>query len=178
MLCHITSPLIKKYVFIFTAVLLAVGIYIGISSKQNRTDQHTHFHAGFIIYVNGQKQDYSNTRFMHLDVCSIPGKQDDRTIDKTDTVHLHDNVGDVAHIHVENVTWGMLFANMNVSFPKGIPISGYRNGKIIQDILNEPIQKDDSVILVIGDKKRVDTSSYISIQRIREVEGKSNTCEP
>lgn len=178
MLRYITSPLIKKYIFMFTAVLLVAGIYIAISSKQKGADQHTHFHAGFTVYINGEKQDYSNIRFMHLDVCSIPGKQDDHAMDKKDTVHLHDNVGDVAHIHVENVTWGMLFANMNVSFPKDTPIRGYRNGKIIQDILNEPIQKDDSIILVAGDKKKVDTSSYVTIRRIREVEGKSNTCEP
>lgn len=159
-------------------VLLLVGVCFVISSTQKKTDDHTHFHAGFIVYVNGEKQDYSDTRFMHLDVCSIPGKQDDHAMDAKDTVHLHDNVGDVAHIHTENVTWRMLFENMNVSFPKDIPIRGYRNGKIIQNILNEPIQKDDSIILVVGDKKKVDTSSYVTIRRIREVEGKSNTCEP
>ena len=176
MLRHNTSPLIK--VSILMIVLLLVGAYFVISSTQKKTDDHTHFHAGFIVYVNGEKQDYSDTRFMHLDVCSIPGKQDDHAMDVKDTVHLHDNVGDVAHIHIENVTWRMLFENINVSFPGNLPVSGYKNGKIIQDILNQPIQKDDTVIFVIGVKKNADISSYVTIERIREVEGKSNSCEP
>lgn len=178
MLRHNTSALIKKCAFVLTAVFLLVGAYFVISSSQKKADDHTHFHAGFIVYINGKKQDYSDTRFMHLDVCSIPGKQDDHALDEKDTVHLHDNVGDVAHIHVADTTWGMLFKNMGVSFPKNISLKGYKGGRIVQDILNQPINKDDSVIFVIGEDKDIDIAEYITVQRIREVEGKSNTCEP
>lgn len=178
MLPRNTSPLMKRLILLLCAVLLFAALYFIFSIARKEPEEHTHFHAGFLVYINGERQDYSATRFMHLDVCSIPGKQDTHTLDEKDTVHLHDNVGDIAHIHTPNVTWGMLFANMNVAFPKNTPIIGYRNGKIVQNILSTPIYKDDSVIIVVGDEKKVDVSTYVTIKRIREVEGKSNTCEP
>lgn len=178
MLPHNTSLLVKRSVFFLGVILLFAIIYFVVTVARKKSEEHTHFHAGFIVYVNGERQDYSGTRFMHLDVCSIPGKQDDHMMDEKDTVHLHDNVGDVAHIHSPNVTWGMLFENMDVAFPKNTPIIGYKDGKMVPDILNTQIRKDDSVVVVVGDEKKVDLSTYVTTQHIREVEGKSNTCEP
>lgn len=172
------SPLVKRFVFFLGAIFLFTAAYFVITVTRKGPEEHTHFHAGFMVYIDGERQDYSDTRFMHLDVCSIPGKQTTHTMDEKDAVHLHDNVGDVAHIHGPNVTWGMLFANMNVAFPKNLPVIGYKDGKRIPNILSMQIRKDDSIIVIVGDKKKVDVSTYITTKRIREVEGKSNTCEP
>jgi hypothetical protein len=165
--------ILKTVMFIGLFVALVTIVVLYFATKK---EVHTHFHAGFIVYVNGQKQDYSDNQYMYLDVCSVIAKQDNNDMQIRDMVHLHDNVGDVAHIHEEGATWNMLFKNMDISFPPDIPIVGYRNGKKVANLLSLSIKPYDSVIFIVGSDKGIDTSHYVPKQHIVDIEGKANMC--
>ena len=163
-----------RYFFVVMALLvLAVGAYFYFT-PQNKTP--VHFHAGFYVYVDGVLQDFSKAEFMHFESCNINTQLNKNTSSSVGKAHLHDNVGDVVHIHEKGAKWGDLFMSINYYFPVGKSIQGFKNGKAISNILKAEIHPYDSVIIVVGDTKRIDMNKYVSITHIKEVESKSESC--
>jgi len=163
--------LVKLFLGLF---FLIVFIIFGFWFIDKITEKHVHYHVGFIVYINGQKQDYSDSQYMTLDICKIENVAE-RFSDK-ERVHLHDNIGDVAHVHDENVLWSELFKNINVTLPKGQPVVGYENGLAIKNILNQEMKPYESVIIVIGDNKGIDLIKTVTKKHIRDVEANSEYC--
>lgn len=115
-----------------------------------------HHHANFAVFINGQQVDFSSPRLMSIQPCT-----DDQHIssDPLDNVHLHDQVGNVVHVHAERITWNHLFESIKFDIDKsmqstasGVLITSvYRNGeKSEHEILGEPIQKQDRLLLHIA----------------------------
>jgi len=48
-------------------------------------------------------------------------------------------------------------------------VSGYRESKRIDNILDEPILENDSVIVIVGNETGIDLNQYVSKQRIAQV---------
>lgn len=75
-----------------------------------------HEHAGFHVYVDGQFVDFSAPDYMHLAPCGHVGipdlSADEMTVE--DRVHLHDQVGDVAHVHAAETSWQMLMDSIRM----------------------------------------------------------------
>lgn len=139
---------------------------------------HVHFHAGFVIYIDGKRQDYSAGQYMHVDMCSIAEKQKEHNLKQVDRVHLHDNVGDVAHIHADGVLWKELFENSSITLPSDKKLTTYRNGnRVMENILQKKIEPYESIILVYGEDIEVEPSFFITKERIEEVESKPSGCE-
>lgn len=134
-----------------------------------------HYHAGFVVYINGTKQDYSALQYMNLENCSLHSKPKDAAALQEEKAHLHDNVGDVVHVHVKGATWADLFRNIGVKFPGG-PVYGYRNGQEVADILHQEIKPYDSVIIMVGKKVPAGASGYVTKAHIRAVEKSSENC--
>lgn len=112
------------------------------------------------MYVNGEKQDYSDWQYMHLELCTEgQEQQEDEQIEKA---HLHEGVGDVVHVHREGAVWGDLFKNIGVELAEETAI------------LQQEIEPNSSVVITIG--KAVENPEYVSIEHIKEVEAKSELC--
>ncbi len=129
-----------------------------------------HFHAGFQVYVDGKLQDYSDQKYMSLLPC---GKTyTDLALEQAEKAHLHSQVGDIVHVHRMGATWGDLFKNMRVSFPKSKVILGYTHGKKILNILQQPIYPYDRVIILIGTHKDIKTylPQQVTISHILKIE--------
>jgi len=125
-----------------------------------------HYHAGFLVYIDGALQDYSNSQYMQPEVCGLKINENDNPINM---VHLHNNVGDVVHVHIAGVKWRTLFSNLQQNFVQTPQVLGYRDGKYITNILDEIIQPNDSVIIVIGNQQGIDLNRYVSQEHINEV---------
>lgn len=67
---------------------------------------HPHYHANFLVVVDGEPLDLSSSRYME-DASSCVG---DEEVLPAQRVHMHDGVGDVVHVHHDGVTWGHFFS--------------------------------------------------------------------
>jgi hypothetical protein len=71
--------------------------------------EHVHHHANWAVFINGERLDLTDMRYME-DVFQC-------TMDPThqrpeDRVHMHEGNHDVVHVHASGVTWGHLLANL------------------------------------------------------------------
>jgi len=69
-----------------------------------------------------------------------------------------------------------LFKNIKFTFSEGKPITGYINGKQVDNIPSSLIKPYDSVIIIVGDSSGIDLTKYVSVDHIKEVEKKSESC--
>ena len=168
-----------KKVLIVILFLISIGtIATVILPRTILKAKPVHYHAGFQVYKDGKLQDFSDFKYMHEKPCTADGKpiEDPNPDEQMEKAHLHDNDGDVVHVHREKARWKDLF--QNIKYPIGENVTGYVNGKKVDDILDQPITKDESVIFFIG--KNPDETKLlkkaVTVQRIREVEKKSETC--
>jgi len=155
-------------------VLIGGGVYYFAGKASKPKD--VHYHAGFVVYVDGVKQDYTDDQYMYYDICSVQDKIKKGTATKLEIIHLHENVGDVAHIHEKGATLGLLFENIGIHFPSDKTIVGYKNGQETPDIMKQGIEPYESVIIVVGDGTGVDLTKYVSGEHIRQVETNSKYC--
>lgn len=166
-----------KTVVLGMAIVVLAAMVIILWGTFNKDREEVHFHAGFLVYIDGKLQDYSQDRYMDTQPCSIPGKEmaEDEQIEKA---HLHDNVSDVVHVHRAGAVWGDLFQNIKVSFAKLGPVIGYKDDQVIPNILTKKIEEYESVVIVVGDQSgSADfVGKNVSLDHIRQVESKSETC--
>ncbi|MCX6731104.1 MAG: hypothetical protein NTZ55_04600 [Candidatus Roizmanbacteria bacterium] len=164
----------KQSLILMCIGIAIVSIFIFLSFPKQV--EIPHYHAGFLVYIDGQKQDYADTQYMYLDSCTVIDKQKNHTMETPDKVHLHNDVGDVAHVHDDTSTWALLFKNIEINFPPNEPLVGYKNGEKIDNLINMPIKPYDSVIFIIGSEDGIDKTQYVTQAHIQDVEGKSSVC--
>lgn len=99
----------------------------------------THFHANFAMFVDGQRIDLTDDKYME----DVQGcKADYVKITPEERTHMHENNHDVVHIHDDGVTWGHFMSNIGFAFGENYLIDDenmmYRNepGKTMKFILN------------------------------------------
>ncbi len=166
----------KKFIVIFLCFVCVIWGYIYIRGNPISTPAKIHYHAGFLVYVDGARQDFSGDSYMNKDFCAAPHKTETPQEIQIGKAHLHDNVGDVVHVHRPGAVWGDLFTNIHYAFPAGKPVTGYVNGKIMPDILHYPIKPYDSVIFAVGNSTGVDLTKTVSKNHILDVEKHSEAC--
>lgn len=179
----------KKVVIIISSVILLIVIGIGVfwfmQSKKPAAKNEVekiHIHAAFEVYIDGQLQDYSASKFMIVEPCRLNDNTDsanDPAAEQEEKAHLHDHIGDIVHVERKGATWGDLFTNINIKFPAEKEIIVYANGqKIESDILTTEINAYDRVLILIDDNTDIDAKlqKVPSTDRIKEIEQKSETC--
>lgn len=91
-------------------ILLVVAGYFGyqyLYPVDDGTQHHSgyHVHADFAVYIDGQKFNFSQEKYMvSTDVCKLEYQ--------TKHTHLHDMNGDTVHVHQQSQTWGDFFKNI------------------------------------------------------------------
>ena len=138
--------------------------------------EHVHYHAGFKVYIDNQLQDYSGYQFMNYTPCSLHNEKKSAEEEQIEKAHLHENVGDVVHIHRRGAVWGDLFTNLKVNLPKEKAISAYIDGRGVDEIMNEPISPYTTAIILVGESDASRSAEMISREHIEEVEKRSELC--
>jgi hypothetical protein len=161
------------------------GFYIGVigalitlffynaANAHPELDKEIHYHAGFIVYENDQRIDFSDSKYMHTSLCTIEGQEEE---EQTETAHLHDGVRDVVHVHDKGLTWGDFFNSISFQFKE--PVVGYVNGELKKDILNHPITEYESIVILSGKNTDIETKIHhaVSQEHIHEVENTDKSC--
>jgi hypothetical protein len=145
-----------------TALLSVAGAGWLYSSSIHKADDHVHYHAGFTVYIDGVKQDYSDYKYMNFVPCSEHDQKKSKAEEQIEKAHLHDGVGDVVHVHRSGGKWRDLFKNIGVDLPGDLPI------------LDQPIEPDSSVVITVGTP--VENPDKVTLEHIKEVEAKSELC--
>lgn len=70
--------------------------------------QHTHYHANFAVYLNGQRELFKDPTY-YQDVAACTAYDNLTPVERA---HIHDNVNNVVHVHDKAVTWGQFFENL------------------------------------------------------------------
>ncbi len=109
-----------------------------------------HYHANFAIFTNGTLTDFAKPDFMHLKPCR---DTPDAHASKLESIHLHDMVGNVVHVHTEDVRWSDFFMTVRTDILEdGKKLSTdpqfYLNGKKVnQSVLSKKIEKNDRLLV-------------------------------
>jgi hypothetical protein len=163
----------KKRVIVISIVAVSIFV-VGFMIFKN-TPNKVHYHAGFLVYVDGVREDFSDPKYDKISPCTAPGAKinEDAQLEKA---HLHDKIGDVVHVESAGAVWGDLFKNIHYAFNKNTPVHGFINGTEIPNILTYPINAYDSVIFVVGSTSGVDLTKTVTKAHIIEVEKKGDSC--
>lgn len=96
---------------------LAIGIIFGIVSilgvrfATYKTPEEVHYHANFAVYVNGQRELFSNPLiYEEITSCQV---ETATKMTPSGRAHLHEKVNDVVHVEDDAVTWGNFFQNID-----------------------------------------------------------------
>ena len=154
----------KKRAAIFTAIGLITGLLLFVGLRAAFVeDHHTHYHANFALFINGQRDKFDNFGFYE----EVQSCSSDDTNNPKLRAHMHDNKNNLVHVHDDNVTWGHFFANLGygllddaVETNKGIFIDGkdgkkltfILNGQEVDTIANRVIQSEDTLLIDYGEQ--------------------------
>ncbi len=163
----------KKLKFSIVAFIAVLGLYFYYTPEE---EEHVHYHAGFIVYIDGIRQDYSNYKYMNMVACSEHDTKKSKAEEQIEKAHLHDGVGDVAHVHRNGGKWSDLFKNIGVMLPEEKGIKFYKQGSEIESTLDQEIVADSSIVIVIGDNNQLSSLGEVSLEHIKEVEAMSELC--
>lgn len=91
-------------------VLMGVLLILGIRFVAYKPDVETHYHANFAVYINGERELFSNPLiYEEISSCKVETVE---VMTPSERAHLHDEVNDVVHVEDEAVTWGNFFQNI------------------------------------------------------------------
>jgi hypothetical protein len=153
---------IKKPISVFIIGLFVGGLTIIGLRALLVTDQHTHYHANFGLYINGERDTFSSPLF-YEEVQSCSSEDDNNPKHR---VHMHNQQNDAVHVHAEAATWGHFFANLgygltndSVKTDKGVFVDGQDgkkltfilNGEKVSSVANRVIQSEDTLLIDYGD---------------------------
>ena len=149
-----SNPLAAFSIGFLVAAVLVMGIRA--ASVRPTVIRHTHYHANFLVTIDGAPVDFSAVKYMApISACSVTMNQT-----PTDRVHMHESIGDVVHVHADGVTWGDFFTNIGYSL--GANYVANDSGQVIQSLATRPVRYILNGVaipnpsgLIIGDKDRL-----------------------
>jgi predicted lactoylglutathione lyase len=155
----------RKYFSKVSWISLVIGFVAGflvlaVIRFATYNPQHTHYHANFAVYINGDRQQFKGQQY-YQDVAACAA-YNDMTPEKR--VHMHNNINDVVHVHDHAVTWGAFFQNLgwniNADYIKTDTtlyqtddtreMTFILNGKDQPDITNKVIGDEDQLLISYG----------------------------
>ena len=161
---------------IFVLIIFFLSIVAVLMSKRFFTPQKTHYHAGFVVFQDNKKLDFSDTKYMFLEPCVLNNKREDSAEDiQTEKAHLHDDVGDLVHIERTGPIWKDLFTNIRypLDFAK---TTGYINGKQVNNYQFQSIKPFDSLVIFIGRNDPKLLTQAVTKGYMIKMAKKSTTC--
>lgn len=146
---------------------VGIGVVFGIVSwgllrlALGPCPEQPHYHANWAVVVDGEELDFSADRYMQ----SIAGCTATDVVDPAERVHLHNNEGEVVHVHHTGVAWGHFFDNLGMDVGpdylivddehrffegEGSTLKIVRNGFVLGEIRTVPIRSGDRLLISYG----------------------------
>jgi len=158
----ISKRIIPALLVIVGILFIGSGLYVWRNAVDDPSDEQSnagadvHYHAAFQIYIDSVLQDYSGMQFMNIEPCNDEeGEESDEEHDLSDVaerVHLHNNVGTVAHVHDSGVTWRNLFESLGIAELLSRPVFGYTDGAEKIGLLDDVMDPNATVVFGIGNQ--------------------------
>ena len=192
---------------IFGAVILVGGILFvtggdislfhshtnGDHTHADETSEEVHYHAGFALFKNGKRVDFSKAKYMTVSPCDSSEKQsfgvsvahghdttehEEQKAYHANDVHLHDGNGQVVHVHADGITWQNFFDSLQ--YDTSSLETAVSNGERVEasQFLEQTITKHERVVF-LDDKTSYEPSMMEQIpskERIIEVGNESEKC--
>lgn len=166
---------LSKKIILMLLLVLGIAITTLVFFQKQELEEEVHYHAGFVVFKDGKQIDFSDIKYMHVLPCNLEEEVEEHEDEQIEKAHLHDQVGDVVHVHRENAKWEDLFTNINYKIDQNS--STYLNGEEINNFLEAPVKPYDSLVVLIG-KNDVDEvlSKAVKKDHIQETEKRSENC--
>lgn len=149
----------KIFVFALSLVIL-VSVFVSFKISQIPT-KPVHYHANFAVFVDGKQEDFTKPQLMHIKPCS---NDEAESNDPKENVHLHDQIGNVVHLHADGIHWNFFLSTIHFDLAKkteGKSLTVYSKGlKVDSKILDETIQKQDQILIHIATQSGAQKISY------------------
>lgn len=166
----------NKKIVLFGLLCLVLVIGAVFVQLQSIAAKKVHFHAGFQVYKDGKQVSFSDTKYMHEKPCTDDPQEEHKEDEQIEKAHLYGFVGDVVHVHRENVKWNDLFINLSYSIPQDAQT--YLNGKKVDTLFQTEIQPYNSIVIFIGKTDDLEDllKKAVTKQYIQEEEKHSEDC--
>ena len=155
----------RRHIALLVAGVLIGVIGFGIFRFIGVDFEHTHYHANFAVYVNGEKEQFEGfSYYEELTGCSLDTGPYPRG-----RAHMHEPENGLVHVHDEAVTWGNFFENLGYSIGKNhlgtgvetyvasdtLDITYVLNGEalIVSSVAPKEIGDTDRLLIVVGADK-------------------------
>lgn len=167
----------KKFLlFVISVIVLLFGVGIFVRAQKLFIPQKTHSHAGFVVFQNDKKLDFSDMKYMSVEPCVLNNKREDSAEDiQIEKAHLHDNVGDLVHVERTGPIWKDLFTNIHYSLNYA-KTTGYINGKQVNNYQFQSIKPFDSLVVFIGKSDQKLLAQAVTKGYMIKMAKKSTTC--
>ncbi len=176
----------KKH-YLSKFLILLIGLILGASAfffilKNQIANSHNldfHEHADFALFIDGERFDFSEFRYMSVEPCTVPeislvptarahGSEFDET-ELDEAVHLHNNEGGTIHVHRPGVTYEDFFASLQMEFHDEAfedadgnlyEVNAEKefrfivNGEEVDTLASTEVRDLDRVLISYGDKNR------------------------
>jgi cell division protein FtsI/penicillin-binding protein 2 len=101
-----SKPVHARLAFLLLGVLIGAVFVLAIRFI-NYQPEHTHYHANFAVYANGQREQFKSPQYYEeVKICDLNGTSPQAR------VHMHNEENGVIHVHDKAVTWGDFFENL------------------------------------------------------------------
>lgn len=138
----------KKILLLLSTTIILIIAFVVYRTLQV-PEVPIHYHANFAVFINGRQINFADPNYMHLAPCVANNTK--VSFNKLDNVHLHDQVGNVVHIHQAGIVWNDLFTSIHYTLDKetgNVPVSYYLNGKKVEkSVLSKVIGKQDKLLI-------------------------------
>ena len=143
------------------SLIFVILITIGITYILIPRPYQVHYHANFAVYIEGKQWDFGRDIYMEeTSRCNIT-----TNVKPQDRIHLHENKGDLVHVHMAAATWGDLFANLLWNTGSGYLVDDYGkmyvtgsseniyyfiNGESVTNPENLVVESEDQLLVWYG----------------------------
>lgn len=145
---------------IIVGLLVFIVLFVIVKTLQI-PEYPVHYHANFAVFINGKQKNFALPEYMNIEPCTDEHHEEK---DPKKLVHLHDQIGNVVHVHAENIPWSALFSYLHLD--TNPPVSAtqssiqtttyYLNGnKVDNSVLNQTIEKNARLLVHIGSPSSV-----------------------
>jgi hypothetical protein len=151
----------KNRIFaVLAGVVVGAIVLIGVRAALY-SPKHTHYHADFALYINGQRDEFKSFTFYE----EVQSCDSNETMNPKIRAHMHDNNNHIVHVHDDGVTWEAFFANLGYNLSNtiiqtdtgnyingadGKKLTFTLNGEQVTSIANKTIGSQDRLLISYG----------------------------
>lgn len=155
-----TGPVRRPAFFLLSGIAIGILGWAALRFLFAPCPHPPHYHANWLVMVNGEKVDLSAERYMEeIGSCTATDAG------APQRVHMHEGIDHVVHVHAAGVTWGHLLDNLGLDAApdrfvlddgrryvggQGGTLTYIVNGHVVDRIRERPIRSGDRLLISYG----------------------------